>query len=147
MHEIIPKLKTPEECMQLIKNVAERNPDLAREARRRAIELRAIAHKFQNEVERELLHAIYAYEEVLSNKKQKRISASRTWQMVKRHGIIKAAEKAVDRDIEPSGYKILVEMGMQDLTFEAVIVRYPDAFNTEVVNRARARLEELKTIS
>ena len=66
--------------------------------------------------------------------------------MVKRHGIIKAAEKAVDRDIEPSGYKILAEMGMQDLTFEAVMVRHPETFDSEVVNRAKIRLEELKAL-
>lgn len=63
--------------------------------------------------------------------------------MIKRHGIIGAAERAEDRAIEPVGYKVLTEMGMQDLTFEAVIVRYPDAFNQEVVLRARARLKEL----
>ncbi len=37
-------------------------------------------------------------------------------------------------------------MGMHDLTFEAVIVSYPDAFNPEVVSRAKARLEELNKI-
>ena len=47
---------------------------------------------------------------------------------------------------EPAGYKVLVEMGMHDLTFEAVIVRYPDTFNQEVVSRAKSRLKELTEI-
>ncbi len=144
--DIIQKLKTPEECVQLAKNVRERNPDLAREAHRRAIELRAVSHEPQNDVELKLLQALYAYEEVLSMKNKRKTRASRTWQMIKSHGIIGAAERAVDRVIEPAGYKVLIEMGMQDLTFEAVIVRYPDAFNQEVVLRARARLKELSEL-
>jgi hypothetical protein len=129
MEEILKKLETPEECIRLAKNVRERNPSLAREARRRAVELQAIAYGNKSEVELELLKALYAYEEVLSEKNKRNTRASRTWQMIKRHGIIGAAERAVDRKIEPAGYKVLVEMGMYDLTFESVIVRYPDAFN------------------
>ena len=132
--------------MQLAKNVRDKYPDLAREARRRAIELRAIAHGNKSGVEIELLKALYAYEEVLSEKNKRRTRASRTWQMIDRHGIIGAAERAVDRKIEATGYKVLVEMGMHDLTFEAVIVRYPEAFSQEVVERAKSRLEELKKI-
>jgi hypothetical protein len=146
MEEIIKKLKTPAECIQLAKNVIERNPNLAREARRRAIELRAISHGSIRDVEFELLKALYAYEEILTEKNKKTTRASRTWQMIKRHGIIAAAERAVDRKIEPNGYKILVELGMHDLTFEAVIVRYPDAFNQEVVLRAQERLKKLSEI-
>jgi hypothetical protein len=44
------------------------------------------------------------------------------------------------------GYKVLAEMGMHDLTFEAVIVRFPEAFSQEVVARAKARLEEFRKI-
>ncbi len=143
MDDIIQKLKTPEECMQLAKNVRDRNPDLVQKARRRAVELRAISYGNKNEVELELLKALYAYEEVLSEKNKRKTRAARTWQMIKRHGIIGAAERAVDRKIEPAGYKLLAEMGMHDLTFEAVIVRYPDKFNQEVVSRAKSRLKEL----
>ena len=143
---MIQKLKTPEECIQLAKNLRDRNPDLAQEAQRRAIELRAISHGNKDEVHLELFKALYAYEEVLSKKNKKKTRATRTWQMIKRHGIIGAAERAADRKIEPLGYKVLVEMGMQDLTFEAVIDRYSNAFNPIVVFRARARLKELSEI-
>ena len=146
MEEIIKKLTTTEEFIQLAKNVGDRNSDLAREARRRAVELRAIVFGNKNQVELELLKALYAYEEVLSEKNKRNTRASRTWQMIKRHGIIGAAERAVNRKIEPAGYKVLVEMGMHDLTFGAVIVRYPDAFNQEVVSRAKAQLKELSEI-
>jgi len=146
MEDIISKLKTPAQCIQLAKNVIERNPALAQEARRRAVELRAISFGSTKEVELELLKALYAYEEVLTEKNKRTTRASRTWQMIKKYGIIRAAEKAVDRPIEPNGYKVLVQMGMQDLTFESVIVRHPDSFNEEVVLRAQERLKKLSEV-
>ena len=146
MDDIIQKLKTPQECEQLEKNVKDRNPDLAREARRRAVELRAVSHGAKSKVELELLKALYAYEAVLSKKNNRKTRASRTWQMIDRHGIIGAAERAVDRVIEPAGYKLLAEMGMHDLTFEAVIVRHPEDFKKEVVSRAESRLKELSKL-
>ncbi len=146
MDKRIQQLKTPAECMQLAINVQNKNPGLAREARRRAVELRAEAHDIKSLVELELLKALYAYEEVLSEKNKRRTSASRTWQMIKRHGIIAAAERAVNRKIEPAGYKLLVAMGLHDLTFEAVIVRHPEKFSQEVVSRAKERLDELQKI-
>lgn len=144
--DIIKKLRTPAECIQLAKNVIARNPSLAKEARRRAVELRAISFGSTKEVELELLKALYAYEEVLTDKNKRTTRASRTWQMVKKHGIIGAAEKAVNRPIEPNGYKVLVQMGMQDLTFESVIVRHPDSFSEEVVLRAQERLKKLSEV-
>lgn len=146
MNDIIQKLKTADECVQLVKNVRERNPELAQKARRRAVELRAISYNPTSEVELELLKAIYAYEEVLTEKNKRRTSASRTWQMVKKHGLIRAAERAVDRKIEPAGYKVLVEMGLHDLTFEAVIVRYPESFDASVVSRAKQRLKDISEL-
>ena len=143
MDDILQKIKTPAECMQLAINCRDRNPDLARGARRRAIELRAAAHDIRTDVELELLKAVYAYEEVLSEKNKRRTPASRTWQMIKRHGIVVAAERAVNRDIEATGYKVLAEMGLHDLTFESVIVCHPDKFSSEAVARAKVRLEEL----
>ncbi|MCJ7450069.1 MAG: hypothetical protein MUO72_20540 [Bacteroidales bacterium] len=139
MDEIISKLKTPEECLWF----AEICTDLARVARRRAIELRAINIGNKSEVETALWEVIFAYEEVLSKKNGKRTLASRTRQMIKRHGIIGAAERAVNRKIEAMGYKVLVEMGLQDLTFEAIIVRFPKAFSQQIVKLAKLRLDEL----
>jgi hypothetical protein len=66
-------------------------------------------------VEREALEAVYAYERVISKKRGKKVSASRTWQMIKRHGIIEAMERVVNRDDDATGYVALAEMGMLDL--------------------------------
>ena len=140
MDDIISKLKTSQECIEF----AEKCSNLAQKAYLRAIELRILTHGEKNEVEKELLKAIYAYEEVLSQKNKRRTRASRTWQMVKRYGIIEAAEKAVNRRTDAMGYRLLVEMGLQDLTFESVIVRFPEAFSQNIVTLAKSKLAELK---
>ena len=140
MDERVSRLKTPEECEQFALNVQGRFPDLAREARRRAVELKGESHGEANAAERDALIAVYAYERVLSEKRGKKIRASRTWQMIDRHGIIEAVERAVKRDSDPSGYTALAEMGMQDLAFEAVVLRHPDVFSEEAVARSAERL-------
>src|SRR5688500_10743167 len=98
MDERVARLKTPEDCEQFALNVQARLPDLARDARRRAVELRAASHGVTAAVEREALAAVYAYERVLSERRGKKVRASRTWQMIERHGIIEAVERAVNRD-------------------------------------------------
>lgn len=142
MDELISKLKTPEECEKF----AQKCISLAREAQHRAIELRALTHGNKSEVETELLKALYAYEVILSDNNKRRTRASRTWQMVNRYGIIEAAVRAVNRKSDAMGYKVLVDKGLQDLTFEAVIVRFPEAFDQHVVTLAKSRLEELGKI-
>jgi hypothetical protein len=64
--------------------------------------------------------------------------------MINRYRIIGEAERAVNRKIEAMGYKVLVEMSMQDLTFEAVITQFPESFNQDIVKLCKERLEELK---
>ena len=145
MDERIARLDTPEACQRFAKNAEARgHPGLAREARRRATEIRAGQHGAELEVEKEALQAVYAYEEILTQKNGKRTRASRTWQMINRHGILRAIERTVDRESDAAGYLTLVEMDMTDLAFEAVVLRHPDNFSSETVERARQRLQDWK---
>lgn len=140
--ERIRKFKTADECLTFAKNAAERGrPDLAQLAKRRAVELRAKSHSAETDVEKEALRAVYAYEETLARKRGKRVRASRTWQMIERHGIIKAVERAVNRPEETQGYKALAEMGMLDFAFENVVLRHPQLFDPETVKRAKERVD------
>ncbi len=139
MDERVKKLKTPEDCEIFARNALNKNrPDLATEAKRRAVELRAEYYGAKSKAENEALQAIYAYEEVLTKKNGKKTKASRTWQMIKRHGIIEAVERAVNRDTETQGYTALVEMGLEDFAFEAVVLRYPDLFSDEAIEKSKA---------
>lgn len=141
MDELIAKLKTPEECIVFEKNVTERGrPDLALAARKRAVELRALQHGATTDVERECLEAVFAYEQVLSEKNGKKTRASRTWPMIERHGIIEAVERAVNRKDETMGYTALLKMGLENYAFEAVILRHPNSFSSDVVQRSQERV-------
>lgn len=143
MDERVAKLKTPEDCAVFAKNVTERGrPDLALAARKRAVQLRAESFGATSEVERECIEAVYAYEEVLSAKAGRRQSASRTWPMIKRHGVIEAVERVVKRKADAAGYTALVEMGLEELAFEAVVLRHSSSFSAEAVARSRERMGE-----
>lgn len=142
MKELVQKLETVEDCRKFVEVFTQ----LANLARQRALELQAKSHGASDTVEKELYQAIYAYEEILFKKNGKKTRASRTWQMVKKHGIIETAARAVNRAIEPQGYQYLVEMGLGNNTFEAVIVKYPNAFSKDVVAHATDRLTRLQDI-
>jgi hypothetical protein len=136
----VTRLTTPEECEQFAVNVGESDPGLALQAKRRGVELRASKHGAKSDLEREALEVIYAYEAVLTQERGKKVRATRTWQMISRHGIIGTVERAVDRPVDTTGYKSLAAMGMKDLTFEAVVVRHPHLFKMDVVARCKERL-------
>lgn len=69
-----------------------------------------------------------------------------TWQMIKRWGIIIAVERAVNRSKETAGYKALIDMGMQDFAFEAVICRHPNVFGPEALKRSKERMKEWQQV-
>jgi hypothetical protein len=62
--------------------------------------------------------------------------------MVERHGILAAAERAVNRRAETAGYRALAEMGLQEFAFEAVILRHPALFSEDAVQRSQERMRE-----
>jgi len=51
-------------------------------------------------------------------------------------------ERVVSRTKETDGYAALVEAGMHDFTFEAVVLRHPSLFAPETVERAKQRISE-----
>lgn len=138
----VAKLRSPADCESFAANARARGAhELAEEARKRAIQLRAESHGATGAIERECLEAVYAYEEILSARRGKRQRATRTWQMIDRHGILPAVERVVTRRDESSGYTSLAEAGLQEFAFEAVILRHPESFSAEAVARSRERLE------
>jgi hypothetical protein len=145
MDERVKRIKTAELCEIFARNAAKRDrPDLAQEAKVRAVELRAEEYGAKSEAENEAIQAVYAYEEVLSKKNGKRTRASRTWQMIKRRGIIESVERAVNRKSETQGYTALAEMGLKEFAFEAVILRHPELFSDQAIAISRQRLNDWK---
>ena len=132
MHELVTRIKEPELCYVFAKN-ATRNghPELALQAYRRAVDLRAQQHPASCEAEAAALRAIYAYEEALSYSRGKRTRATGTWQLVSRHGLLPAMHKRLrsrnGEDVQP----ILAELGMEDYSFSAVAAAFPEAFEAQ----------------
>lgn len=145
MDDRVKKLATPKQCEIFAKNARMKGrEDLAKQAQMQAIILRAKEHSASTEAEKEALQAVYAYEELLARKNGKKTRASRTWQMIKRHGIIEAVERAVNRATETQGYSLLVEMGLGDYAFEAVILRHPDVFSEDALRISKSRMAEFE---
>jgi hypothetical protein len=142
MDPSVARLETPDECEQFAKNVAAEHPELAAQARRKSVELLAAVHEAKTEAEREALCAVYAYEKAASQQRGRKVTASRTWQMIKRHGIVEAVKRVVKRAEATVGYEALVKAGLQDFAFEAVVLRHPAAFDQETVTKAAERLRE-----
>jgi len=142
----VQSLKTAEECAGFIKNAVRLgHPDLAQQARQRAVQLLALAFGAQTDAEREALEAVYAYEAVLSQRNGRKTKASRTWQMIKRDGILPAVERAVNRSEEIVGYSALVEMGLEQYAFEVVVLRYQSLFSPECVARSSQRVAQWRS--
>ena len=145
--ERIKNFTTVKSCEIFAKNALNLDrPDLAKAAHRKAVELKAEAHGAQTNAEKECLEAIYAYERILTAKNGRNTRASRTWQMINKHGIIPAVERVVNRPHEAAGYTALVEMGLEKYAFEAVIIRYPNLFSDEAVQHSKERIEHWETM-
>ena len=143
MDERIKNLDTPKKCEIFANNALNAGrEDLAKQAKERAIQLKAETYGAETSAEKEAIKAVYAYEEILSANNGKKTRASRTWPMIQKYGIINAVERAVNRKAETKGYTVLLEMGLEAYAFEAVILRYPDQFSESAVEVSRQRMSE-----
>jgi hypothetical protein len=140
---LVGHLKTPEDCEQVAINVEAKQPAFAIAARRKAIEIKAATHNAVTEAEQHSLQAVYAYERVLTLERGRKTRATRAWQMITKQGFVVAMESIVKKPTETAGYNALVKMGMQDMLFEAVVLRHPDVFSVEAVAQSQHSLDEL----
>jgi hypothetical protein len=87
--------------------------------------------------------SIFALEDALSDESGTTKRLSRTRQKIGRDG-----EKATVRDLvmgKPTeGFRMLIEREMIEYTFEAVALRFPEEFDEDVLQSARARLERAR---
>ena len=140
----VERLRTPAECEIFAQNAAARNyPDLVLEAQRKAIYLKASTHETESSVATEGFAAVYAYEALLTRRNGKRTRATATWHVIKRHGIIEAVQRAVTLPMGETGQLTLRDLGLEDLGFEAVVVRHQASFSDAAIAVSKARLAEI----
>ena len=121
MHELVLRIKKPELCYVFAENATKRGHDnLAMEAYRRAVDLRADEHDEVSEDEKLALKAFYAYEEALSYGQRKRKRATGTWQMVAKQGILPTLEKRVASKSADEAADALKTLQMEDYSFRSV---------------------------
>jgi hypothetical protein len=129
MHELVKRIKEPALCYVFARNAIRRGrPELATQAYRRAVDLRAEQHGADSEAEFAALRAVFAYEEALSYAKGKRTRATGTWQMVNRLGLLQALSRRLLSSTDDAVQETLKELGMEDYSFAAVRDAYPEAF-------------------
>jgi hypothetical protein len=127
MHDLVLRIKKAELCYVFARNAVERgHEELAIEAYRRAVDLRAEEHEVESEAELMALKSFYAYEEALSYQQKKRKRATGTWQLVNRHGILGALGKRLDSKYAMEVMPALKLLKMEDYTFQAVADNYPE---------------------
>lgn len=80
-------------------------------------------------------HAVDVYEQAI------RQDAHRTRNMIENYGEVEALSRLIVSADLQQGFKVLRDSGQLDLTFEAVVVRFPGFFQDEVVQAAQWRLD------
>lgn len=86
---------------------------------------------FMAEVER----AVVLYEREIG------YGATRTREMIRRYGEIEAISRLmISADLQ-QGFKVLRDRNQLDITFEAIVIRYQNLFNPDVVQAAQWRLD------
>ena len=137
----VERLRTPAECESFAKNaLARHHPELALQARRKAIDLQVSTHETGSAVEAEGLAAVYAYEALLSRRNGKKTRATATWQAIKRYGIIEAIQRALNRPPDEPGVVTLRDLGLEDLAFEALVIRHEASFSAAAIQLSKARV-------
>ncbi len=127
MHELVTRIREPDLCYVFARNARRRgHGELALQALRRAVELKADRHEVGSEAELAAVRAIYAYEEALSHLRGRRTRATGTWQLVRRHGALQAVGKRLKSRDGEAVASALRDLQLEDYSFEAVARAYPD---------------------
>ena len=125
MHDLVLRIKDAKGCYVFAQNAIRRgHPELAIQAYRRAVDVRAAEHEEVSEAELMALKAFYAYEEAISYGQKKRKRATGTWQMMNKIGILPTLHKRGQCRATDDFLPVLKELQMEDYSFQAVAKAY-----------------------
>ena len=96
--------------------------------------------EFDDDLEREFWIAVKMAEEFKTEENGRTTRLTRTRQKHARDGSKKCIEDLASRPDVTEGFRILAENGRPDLTFEAVLLRHADKFDSSTVNSVRKKL-------
>lgn len=96
----------------------------------------------EGSVEFDFWRTIHAFEEALRDERGKAVKLTKTRAKIKRVGEVAALADFPVAPDAASGFEMLIARGMPEMTGEAIILRHPDAFDSETRINATKRLEE-----
>lgn len=138
--EIIASSVDPDQLRQFMENAKRMEANEVYDAAFRKL-TEILPEEAPGPLERDFWRSIHALEERLREERGKTVRLSRTRQKIARVGVHKTLTDLALSDTPSEGFGMLLERGMADLTAEAVVLRYPDAFEPQVVTAARTRLD------
>jgi hypothetical protein len=136
--ERIAQCNDPKDLRRTADNAKSAGNDEVREAALR--KLYAVSPAAEpGTLEHDVWQSIFALEGALSEERGKTTLLSRTRQKISRDG---EATTVADLVMKPpsEGYRMLIDRGWPELTFEAVALRHPEHFDHSVLNAASVRL-------
>lgn len=135
----ISECDDPKKLRTWIENARNKdNEEIAQAAFRRLISL--VPSERPGTVEHDFWQTIHAFEYALTEERGRTTRLSRTRQKINRVGIIETLKDWALGDKETDGFKMLLERGMPELTGEAIVLRHPEKFSSDVQAAARQRL-------
>jgi hypothetical protein len=85
--------------------------------------------------------SIHALEQIRSEEEGRTVRLSRTRQKIQRVGIMQVLEDFAKHPSSTTGFDMLIERGLPELTGEAIVLRHRQHFSEDTVRAAKARLE------
>ncbi|MEP4380326.1 MAG: hypothetical protein ABJ215_00245 [Alphaproteobacteria bacterium] len=122
----------------IIKNAREQGAAEVEEAAFRKL-ISIVPEAEPGTVEHDFWTTVHAFEFALSEERGRTTKLTRTRQKVTRVGVMDTLEDWAFGK-QTTGFDMLVERGMPELTGEAIVVRHSSKFSDEVVAAARQRL-------
>lgn len=93
-------------------------------------------------LEYDVWQSIYALEDLEARRKEKTIRLQRTRNMIKEKGEAGTVAHLVRKRTASAGFQMLMDYGLPKLTFEALVLKHADAFDRDLVEAARTRLDD-----
>ncbi|WP_373488288.1 hypothetical protein [Blastomonas sp.] len=138
--QIIARCSDPKQLARIADNALRLDqPTVRRAALLRLYAISPSAHP--GTLEHDVWQSIFALEGALKEERGKTILLSRTRQKIKRDGEHQTVADLVLGNVS-DGFRMLIDRGMPELTFEAVALRHQNEFKEEVLSAADKRLRE-----
>lgn len=136
----IASCNDPRQLRQMAKNARAKGEEEVRLAAQRRL-YEVLPSEEPGTLEYDVWQSIYALEGELSDERGKTVRLSRTRQKITRDKEAKTVADLV-MGAQSEGYRMLIERGLKELTFEAVALRHPDRFDQSVLDAAQSRLSD-----